>query len=84
MTKKLKTNNWFRIYLSEGKNREIRKIFENFNLVVNRIIRTNYGEYSINKMRSGEFKKVNAIHPDSHSASAKDGPADNACSLEIL
>ena len=33
---------------------------------------------------SGEFKKVNAIHPDNHSASAKDGPADNACSLEIL
>ena len=58
LTKRLKTNNWFRIYLSEGKNREIRKIFENFNLVVNRIIRTNYGEYSINKMRSGEFKKV--------------------------
>ena len=58
LTKRLKTNNWFRIYLSEGKNREIRKIFENFNLIVNRIIRTNYGEYSINKMRSGEFKKV--------------------------
>lgn len=58
LTKRLKTNNWFRIYLSEGKNREIRKIFENFNLIVNRIIRTNYGEYSIKKMRSGEFKKV--------------------------
>ena len=58
LTKRLKTNNWFRIYLSEGKNREIRKIFENFNLIVNRIIRINYGEYSINKMRSGEFKKV--------------------------
>ena len=33
---------------------------------------------------SGEFKKVNAIHPDNHSASAKDAPADKACSLEIL
>ena len=58
LVKKLKTNNWFKIELSEGKNREIRKIFEKFNLTVNRIIRTNYGEYSIGKIRSGEFRKV--------------------------
>ena len=47
------------IKLTEGKNREIRKIFENFGLIVNRIIRTNYGDYSIDKMKLGEFKKVN-------------------------
>ena len=58
LTKKLKTNNWFTINLSEGKNREIRKIFEHFDLVVNRIIRTNYGGYSIDKIKSGEFKKI--------------------------
>ena len=34
-------------------------IFENFGLIVNRIIRTNYGDYSIDKMKLGEFKKVN-------------------------
>ena len=59
LIKKLKTNNWFTIKLTEGKNREIRKIFENFGLIVNRIIRTNYGDYSIDKMKLGEFKKVN-------------------------
>ena len=58
LTKKLKTNNWFTINLSEGKNREIRKIFEHFDLVVNRIIRTHYGSYSIDKIKSGEFKKI--------------------------
>ena len=58
LTKKLKTNNWFTIKLTEGKNREIRKIFESLGLVVNRIIRTNYGDYSIDKMKLGEFKKV--------------------------
>ena len=31
-----------------------------------------------------ELRKVNAIHPDNHSASANEGPADNACSLEML
>ena len=58
LTKKLKTNNWFTINLSEGKNREIRKIFEHFDLVVNRIIRTHYGSYSIDKIKLGEFKKI--------------------------
>ena len=58
LIKNLKTNSWYSIKLSEGKNREIRKIFENFNLTVNRIIRTNYGEYSLNNIKLGEFKKI--------------------------
>jgi len=58
LTKKLKSNNWLNIQLTEGKNREIRKIFESFNIVVNRIIRTQYGDYSIDHMQLGEFKKV--------------------------
>ncbi len=58
LIKKLKTNNWLRIKLVEGKNREIRKIFESLGFVVNRIIRTHYGSYSLNKMKTGEFKKM--------------------------
>ena len=58
LIKKLKTNNWLRIKLVEGKNREIRKIFESLGFVVNRIIRTHYGSYSLNKMKKGEFKKM--------------------------
>ena len=60
LTKKLNSNNWFTIKLTEGKNREIRKIFESLNLVVNRIIRTHYGNYSVEKIKLGEFKKVTA------------------------
>lgn len=59
LIKKLKTNNWFKIELIEGKNREIRKIFESLGLVVNRIIRTKYGDYSLGKMKLSEFKKLN-------------------------
>ena len=58
LKKKLKRNNWFEIKLTEGKNREIRKIFESLNLVVNRIIRTDYGKYSIKNTKLGEFKKI--------------------------
>jgi len=59
LIKKLKTNNWFKIELIEGKNREIRKIFESLGLVVNRIIRTKYGDYSLGKMKLSEFKRLN-------------------------
>ena len=58
LTKKLNTNNWFTMKLVEGKNREIRKIFESLDLVVNRIIRTHYGDYSVSNMDLGEFKKL--------------------------
>ena len=58
LTKKLNTNNWFTMKLVEGKNREIRKIFESLDLVVNRIIRTHYGDYSVSNMELGEFKKL--------------------------
>lgn len=58
LIKKLKTNNWLRIKLVEGKNKEIRKIFESLGFVVNRIIRTHYGSYSLNKIKRGEFKKM--------------------------
>ena len=60
LKKKLKKNSWFEIKLTEGKNREIRNIFESLNLVVNRIIRTNYGIYSTKKIKLGEFKKIKA------------------------
>ena len=58
LIKKLKKNNWFEICLKEGKNREIRKIFESFNIVVNRIIRTNYGEFFLKGLKNGEFRKI--------------------------
>ena len=60
LSKKLNTNNWFTMKLTEGKNREIRKIFESLDLVVNRIVRTHYGKYSVVDMKLGEFKKVSA------------------------
>ncbi|MBQ2174635.1 MAG: rRNA pseudouridine synthase [Alphaproteobacteria bacterium] len=47
-------NRWLKCILTEGKNREIRKIFEHFGLSVNRLIRTQYGDYSLNDMKPGD------------------------------
>ena len=38
-----RANTWVEVKLMEGKNREIRKVFEHFGLQVNRLIRTSYG-----------------------------------------
>ena len=52
------TNSWFEVILTEGKNREIRKVFEYFSLKVNRLIRIKYGKYELGKLKPGEFKEV--------------------------
>lgn len=52
-----RTNSWFEVTLTEGKNREIRKIFEHFNLKVNRLIRIKYGSFSLGDLKPNEYKE---------------------------
>jgi 23S rRNA pseudouridine2605 synthase len=44
-------NQWLTVALSEGKNREIRRIFEHFDLPVSRLIRISYGPYALGDLR---------------------------------
>lgn len=37
------TNQWISVSLTEGKNREIRRVFEHFKLAITRLIRVQYG-----------------------------------------
>lgn len=37
-------NRWYKVTLSEGKNREVRKLFESVNCTVSRLIRIRYGD----------------------------------------
>jgi 23S rRNA pseudouridine2605 synthase len=48
------SNCWFEVVLTEGKNREIRKIFNHFGLEVNRLIRISYGDWTLGDLRVGE------------------------------
>lgn len=51
-------NTWMLVTLTEGKNREIRRIFNHFNLQVNRLIRVAYGPYSLGDLKAGEIKSL--------------------------
>jgi 23S rRNA pseudouridine2605 synthase len=47
-----RSNSWYRVVLTEGKNREIRKLVEHFGGMVNRLIRVQYGPFELGKLQS--------------------------------
>ena len=57
----LRANSWYEVILTEGKNREVRRIFEHLGFKVNRLIRTNFGQYSLGELKPGEFKEVSIV-----------------------
>ena len=52
------TNHWLSVSLTEGKNREIRKVMEALDLKVNRLIRVSYGPFQLGNLPVGEVKEV--------------------------
>lgn len=53
-------NNWYKIVLTEGRNREVRRLFATQNLVVNRLIRIRFGNIVLPKnLKPREYKFIN-------------------------
>jgi len=53
-----RSNSWYRCVLTEGKNREIRKLMEHFGCVVNRLIRVQYGPFALEDLPVGAVREV--------------------------
>ncbi|WP_082665003.1 pseudouridine synthase [Sphingopyxis sp. H115] len=51
-------NQWIEMTLTEGKNREVRKVLEHFGLQVSRLIRTRYGAFELGGMPLGAVDVV--------------------------
>ncbi|MEH6789509.1 pseudouridine synthase [Parasphingorhabdus sp.] len=51
-------NQWIEMTLTEGKNREVRKVLEHFGLEVSRLIRTRYGPFVLGDLQKGEIDQV--------------------------
>jgi 23S rRNA pseudouridine2605 synthase len=55
-------NHWYKIILKEGRNREVRRLFEHFDLTVSRLIRTRFGPIALPpRLKRGQFYELNEI-----------------------
>lgn len=53
-----RANVWISVTLTEGKNREVRKVLESLGLTVNRLIRVAFGPFELGVVRPGEVEEV--------------------------
>lgn len=58
--KKAQKNTWYEVMLQEGKNRQIKKMFESIGYRTLRIIRTGFGPFKLGDLPPGEWKKLPA------------------------
>ena len=51
-------NQWIEMTLTEGKNREVRRVLEHLGLQVSRLIRTRYGQFTLEGLDMGQIEIV--------------------------
>ena len=51
-------NAWLKVSLTEGKNREIRRIMNHLGLDVSRLMRMSYGPFQLGNLKKGEVKEI--------------------------
>jgi 23S rRNA pseudouridine2605 synthase len=54
-------NGWLEMTLTEGKNREVRRVLEHFELEVSRLIRTRYGPFTLGDLAPGAVGEVRRV-----------------------
>lgn len=58
MERRTGRNQWIELTLTEGKNREVRRVLEHFGLKVSRLIRIGYGPFALDEMPKGTAVEI--------------------------
>ncbi|MEL7190309.1 MAG: pseudouridine synthase [Pseudomonadota bacterium] len=66
-------NQWIEMTITEGKNREVRRVLEYLGLKVNRLIRTAYGPFELNDLPRGRAQRIRKGDLDRFASSLKKG-----------
>jgi len=61
MERRTGANGWLELTLTEGKNREVRRVLEHLGLQVSRLIRTRYGPFVLGDLQPGELGEVRQV-----------------------
>ena len=64
-------NRWIEMSLTEGKNREVRRVLEHLGMQVSRLIRTAYGPLCLDGLAPGEVEEVDSADLDAFRQSLK-------------
>lgn len=60
-------NRWYKVTLKEGRNREVRRMFEACNLTVSRLIRTRFGDIVMpSTLKRGKYMEMEALEAMSY------------------
>lgn len=63
-------NNWYRVTLKEGRYREVRRMWQSQGLVVNRLIRVRYGEFTLPRgLKMGEWLEIDRRYREEYEPS---------------
>ena len=53
-------NKWYNIIIKEGRNREVRRLFESQGLTVSRLVRVRFGPIALpNRLKRGQYYELN-------------------------
>jgi 23S rRNA pseudouridine2605 synthase len=71
-------NQWIELTLTEGKNREVRRVLEHLGLEVSRLLRTTYGPFALLDLPRGQAVEIRAKEVDRFRESLKLAPVSRS------